>query len=603
LPLRGIARSAVSTIVTLSMVASHISPALCAAPMTRAEYEACQAGDEEGFRRAVEAITVKALEEGTKGFDYLGAVTEQWRQLGLDEVLDKRVDLAVDEVRAETSWSSLFKSLASKEKAQELATTVTERVYRSEAINSAIEQLATGVGKEVGKRIELAAHDAAAPALECLRAFVGPRYGATVAGVVSGDAERDFGVDATTGGAEISSGAVLRQSGEGIAGAAVLLIRRQLANMASRLGQRLVGSVLARLVSVVAGGIGLVLIAKDLWDLRNGVLPIIAEEMKAQATKDKVKAELASSIAEQIGDHLKDIAAKSAARVVEIWQNFRSAHMKALELAEHHEGFKSFLDTVPPGSLARLDEVTGLVLGAEGEAGILKRLDDGTLNEAVKSLSEPAMDIARETRSLDAALKWSELADDQLPKVVEYGLYRRASPDDFTKASLARVFALDDPLAIARLATVKREARDVLFDLDSTKLKTLARSLTEAELATLAGYLTGLEKGPRERVLDAVAAQPGKMRVLASERVRDAVIASADQGAAVEMMLRSQGASAATIVADFRSAWQGRVSPILLWDKHPMAIGVLALLVIVLLLMLRRLLLPRRRGSFGAQSS
>ena len=57
---------------------------------------------------------------------------------------------------------------------------------------------------------------------------------------------------------------------------AILLVRRQLANMAARIGQRLAGSILARLVSVVAGGIGLVLIAKDIWELRNGVLPIIA---------------------------------------------------------------------------------------------------------------------------------------------------------------------------------------------------------------------------------------------------------------------------------------------------------------------------------------
>ena len=33
---------------------------------------------------------------------------------------------------------------------------------------------------------------------------------------------------------------------------------------------------LGRLVSVVAGGVGLVLIAKDIWDFRHGVLPIIA---------------------------------------------------------------------------------------------------------------------------------------------------------------------------------------------------------------------------------------------------------------------------------------------------------------------------------------
>ena len=35
------------------------------------------------------------------------------------------------------------------------------------------------------------------------------------------------------------------------------------------------------------------LIAKDIWDFRYGVLPIIATEMKSADTKEKVRAELA----------------------------------------------------------------------------------------------------------------------------------------------------------------------------------------------------------------------------------------------------------------------------------------------------------------------
>jgi len=589
-------RAIISTFAVLSLVANPISPAHSAPPITRAEYEACQAADEESFRRAVQAITVKALEEATKDIDYETAVGGEWRQLGLDDILDRRVDLAVAEVREETSWAALIKSLANKETAQQLATAVAERVYRSGPVTSAIEQLATGVGKAVGKQIEVASLDAATPALECLRAFLGLRYGSMVAGAVAGEAESDFGINARAGGAEISAGAVLRQRGESISGAAILLVRRQLANMASRIGQRLVGSVLARLVSVVAGGIGLVLIAKDIWELRHGVLPIIAEEMKAQATKDKVREELTRTISQQIGEHVKEIASKAAERIVEIWQEFRRAHIKALALAERYPAFKSFLETVKPEALARLDEVVGLVLGAEGEAGILRRLDDGSLNVAVTVLPEPGMDIARETRSVEAALRWSDLAGERLDKVIEYEIHRRAKPEDFTKASLARIFNLDDPLAISRLAPVRPEARDVLFDLGPERLKSLARSLTQAELETLASYLTGLDKGPRERVLGAVAGEPGTMRILASARVRDAVISSADQSAAVDMMLRPEGAIAPRAIAeDFRSAWDGRVKPILLWEKHPAVVGAGLIALALIVLMLHRLLWPRRQ--------
>jgi hypothetical protein len=344
----------------------------------------------------------------------------------------------------------------------------------------------------------------------------------------------------------------------------------------------------------VAGGIGLVLIAKDIWELRNGVLPIIADEMKSKETKEKVKAELAQGISEQIAEHLHEIAAKSAERIVEIWQEFRRAHAQVLDLAERHAPFRSFLDGTKPEQLARLDEVTALVLAAEGESGALRRLEDGSLKEAVRILPEPAMQIARATRSIDTAMRWSDLSAGNLDKVLEYEVYRRATPDDFTKASLARLLALDDGLAVTRLASIGRDARAQLFDLDVAELKGLARSLTEAELTTLASYLTGLEPGPRERVLRTVASAPARMHVLASARVRDAVIASTDQSAAVEMMLRESGGGIDVAITDLRAAWNGRIAPVLIWEKHPVLVGAALMVALMVLLLLRRLFFARR---------
>jgi hypothetical protein len=562
--------------------------------MTRADYEACQSADEAGFRNSIEALSLKALEAGVKTVDYRASVDNQWRRLGMDDLLSKRVDLAVEEVRSETSWAGLAQSLINSEKAQAISTAVAERVYKSEAMKTAIEGLAIGVGNEVGRTLELASQDAVGPSLECLRAFLGKRYGSTVAGVVTSDVEKDFGLEAAAGRANISSGSVIQHSSEGIAGAAILLVRRQLANIAARIGQRLAGSILARLVSVAAGGVGLVLVAKDIWELRKGVLPIISDEMKSEASKDMVKAELAKTLGEQITAHLQEIASKSADRVIEIWRAFRNAHQKALELAERNEGFRKFLDTVKPEQLARLDEVVALAYGADGEAGVLKRLDNGTLNEAVRFLPEPAMTIARDTRSIDAALGWSALAGDQLPKVLEHEIYRRSAPEGFTRATLTTLLALDDHVAITRLAALAPQARDRLFGLGTEDLKRLARSFSEAELETLSRYLDGLEPGPRARVLSAIAATPGKMQSLASARVRDAVLASKDQARAVDMMLRDGSGAPEVILEDARAAWEGQISPVLIWERHPLVVGGLGLAVIFVLLMLRRLFRPRR---------
>ncbi len=96
---------------------------------------------------------------------------------------------------------------------------------------------------------------------------------------------------------------------------------------------------------------------------------------------------------------------------------------------------------------------------------MLKRLEDGTLNEAVRFMPETSMTIARDTRSIDAALGWQALAGDQLPKVIEHEIYKHATPQGFTRRTLGTLLALDDHVAITRLASLAPEARDRLFGL------------------------------------------------------------------------------------------------------------------------------------------
>lgn len=594
------ARAAVSLLAALAVASAQVAPALAKAEgMTRAEYEACQTRDEQGFRGAIEAITVRSLRSGLADFDYKAAVGEEWRKAGVDEVLDKRVDIAVEEVRSSASWGSLIQSLADSAQAQKLATAVAERVYRSDAVKDAIERLAVGVGKQVGQRMEIASQDAAEPALDCLKAYLGPRYGEAVARSVAMDAGKEMGFAPGQGDATISAGSVLKETSGGLAGAAILLVRGQLANMAERIGARLVGSILSRLVSLVAGGVGLVLIAKDIWDLRHGVLPIVATEMKSEATKEKVRDELAKAISEQIGDHVKEIGAKTAERVADVWKDFRGAHAKVLELAEGNEAFKAFLNGLKPDKLPRLDETVALVMASEGDGAVLKRQADGSLDEAVNRLPAPAMTIARETRSLDQGLKWAAVARGDLAKVLEYDIYRRAKADDFTHGSLQRLLGLSDRVAIGRMAGLDRDSRDVLLDANAD-VKSLARSLSEDELVTLARYLTGLDKGLRETVLRAVSARPAAMQALAPARVRDAILSSRDQAAAVTMMLEPTAAlDVPAVVRDFRAAAEGRINPLLVWQKHPAGVGVAAFGLLLVLALLWRLVMPRRRDPGG----
>lgn len=563
--------------------------------MTRADYEACQAGDERTFRAAVEQVTLKGLQSGVASVNFEAVVADEWRRNNLDDVLDRQVDQAVNEVKEETSWGKLLQSLASKERAQELSVAVAERVFKSEALKKALEQMATGVGRAVGKRIELATSDTAEPAMQCMQAFLGPRYGATVARVVSRDAGKEYAVDPAKGSIEVTTGRVLSESGAGLSGAVILIVRRQLANMASRVGARVVGSVLSRLVSVVAGGVGVVLIAKDIWEFRNGVLPIISAEMKSKDTKDKVRAELAKTISEQIGEGLREISGKTADRVLDIWHEFKRAHAKVLEFADNNESFRKFLGEVRPEALARLDEVVGLVLAAEGDAAVLKRLADGSLDTAVNKLPAAAIEIARENRSLEQGLRWAAIAGDDLPQVVDFEIHRRAKPETFTKAGLQQLLALKDKLAITRIAAQAPEARATLFELATGELTAMARALNESELTSLSRYMTGLEKVAAQRVLRSVADSPVRMQVLARPGVREAIASSRDQSAAVAMMLRSDVVPDPWMIADHtRLVVDGKVSPALLWEKHPVFVAALGFLALFVALILKRLLFGRR---------
>jgi hypothetical protein len=567
------------------------------AAITRAEYDNCQARTEAEFRAAIETLTQRALTKAAEQTDYKTLVAAEWRRAGFDDAIDRQVDRSVGQVRDESSWTDLLSSLASRDKAQELATTVADRVYRSDEIKKAIEDLATGVGKAMGRTIETAIVDTAEPAVQCIQSFLGPRYGRTLAAVVGRDAGREYALDPARGGAQISAGQVLTDTSGGIAGAVVLVVRRQLANMAGRIGQRLVGAVASRLVSVVAGGVGVVLIAKDIWDFRHGVLPIVASEMKSPSTKEKVQEELRKTIAEQIGDNLRDISARTADRVLEIWQEFRRAHAKVLELAETHEPFRRFVDTLKVENLPRLDEVVSLILPGEGEKGVLARLDDGTLMEAVTRLPAPAFDIGRETRSLATAMQWSAISGDRIQQVYDWELHRRAEPKTLTRQSLDRVLDIGDKTAAVRLAALTPPVRAALFELETAELKGLARALTEAELGALARYLTNLDRTTSSRILRAVAQTPSRMQMLSRAAVMDGVLASRDQGAAVDMVLRSDTVPDPFLALEHtRLIIDGRVDPRLLWEKHPVVVIGGAFATLVVLVMLKRLLFGRRRA-------
>ena len=589
-------RRLISSLTAASLILMPIASARAKAPERAASAgQLCQDQTISGFRGEVQKITETAITRGLSNVSYKALVLDGWRKNDLDKIINNEVDNAVAEVADESSWKDLVKSLAYKEKAKELAINVAERVYRSENVTKSLDSLSQGVGVAIGKRIELATLDAAAPTMRCVRAFLGNRYGQTVADIVSADTGKEFDVDPRALQADVGKGDVLVSGSGVIAGTVILMVRRTVSQMARRVGQRVVGAVLGRLVSVVAGGVGLVLIAKDIWDMRNGVLPIIAAEMKSNASNEKIREELVSVLKSQLGDQAKILSAHTADKVVAIWQEFRRVHAKVVELSLKHEGFKSFLDTVNRGDMPRLDRVAAIILANEGEAGILKRLDNGTLNEAVKKFDNDALQIAEDTNSLEQSFGWLKLTGAKLKPILEYDIHRRAKHTDFTPSGLAKTMALNDRLAITRLTDLTREARTPLFELDGEKLKKLAREFNTAELETLSRYLTGLKPAAKSRIINAVAFNPVQFRKISSTAIREAILTSEDQQAAVNLMLRTSSMmDLPNIPKDIQLAFDGRINPRLVWEKHTLPVIIIGFIGFIFFAIFWRLIFGRR---------
>jgi hypothetical protein len=81
----------------------------------------------------------------------------------------------------------------------------------------------------------------------------------------------------------------------------------------------------------------------------------------------------------------------------------------------------------------------------------------------------------------------------------------------------------------------------------------------------------------------------------AKPAVRDAVIASADQLAAVGMMLESSAVpNPSVVLAHTQLVLDGRIAPRLLWEKHAFAVMIAAVLCLLCALLLWRLLVGSR---------
>jgi hypothetical protein len=85
-------------------------------------------------------------------------------------------------------------------------------------------------------------------------------------------------------------------------------------------------------------------------------------------------------------------------------------------------------------------------------------------------------------------LNWAALAGDQWAALVDYAVFAAATPNEFSRETLAALLALEGASA-AKLMAVPAEKRSVLLALPPDALAKLAAVEPVADLDWLAGYL------------------------------------------------------------------------------------------------------------------
>ncbi len=581
-----------SAIAGLTCQAPHVALAQPAPVVTIDE---CRALNDADVRDRIRELASTSLKAELTAIDYPGLVDKYWAKDGTGARIDREVDVAIASVRADSSWIDRAYSTVSKSSATRFATAIADKAYNSEGFKGAIQELAEGVAKDAGAQIEKATAKVSNPIIACVQTALQSRYGGAIAQVFAQESQRNLDTRAEQPAVKIQTSDLVLNNAGSISGIVLIVTRRVIAQIAESIGSRIAGIVASRIVSSVAGLVGLALIAKDVYDAGEGVFPIVAERMKSDETKALIKAEIGKTIQADITQQVGNIAEETADRIYAVWLDFKQKYNRLLSLSEKNAIFAEFLKDRRLDQLSKLGQIVDILYGSEGEARILERAADGSLNKALLDLNDAGMTIAEERKSIPDALRWTAIAGQDLPRVVDLGVYRWLSPNGLSHDTLEKLLSLNDRIALARIANLDPEARELILALPGDQLRVLARRLSDRQMAALADYERRLEPTAAKRLLREVTEAPSIMSELEGEGLRQAIFDSRDQLAALNMVIHEDAGlfSYGRILKDAELVRDGAVGYRVFWERYWPSIAIAGFALLVVLSWLRRLLFGR----------
>ena len=370
----------------------------------------CRALSDADVRDRIRELASTSLKTELTAIDYAALVDKYWTKADVSARIDREVDAAVAAVRADSSWFDRAYSTVSKTSAGRYAAAVADKTYNSEGFKAALDELATGVAKDAGARIEAATAKVSNPIVACVQTALQSRYGGAVAQVFAQESQKNLEAKAEQPAIKIGTADLVLNNAASISGIVLIVTRNVIASLVESIGSRIAGVVASRIVSSVAGLIGLALIAKDIYEAGEGVFPIVSDRMKADETKAVIKDEIGKTIQADITQQVGNIAQETADRIYSVWLDFKQKYKLLLSLSEKNPAFADVLKDTRLDQLSKLGQIVEILYGSEGENRIFVRAADGSLSKALLDLGDAGLAIAADRKSINDGLVWTAVA-------------------------------------------------------------------------------------------------------------------------------------------------------------------------------------------------
>lgn len=581
-------------------------------------FEECNQVDEDRLREELNRITQTVVADEQSRLDVIAIVNRHWQNLGMDFRVDRAVDDAIELVRGDTGFWERIWSGWSVAKAEELATEVAEQAFGSEGFASRFDELSTEVANDIVKEIRIVTAKSASTALNCIQEFIGGRFSKTLEAELDRQIEAELELLKLDPDTDQSFLDILEIHSNLAGGVAVIIGTRIGAELAKRLAsvltRNIVGKILSRiLTSTLTVGIPFVgwivggaLVVIDLFNSRDGALPLIQDSFQNETVKTELQRWMAEAVSEGLRLEMPTLARNVANSAFSQWQEFRLKFARVLELAESNPRFKRILDFTDVDQLAKLSDLVALVEEYEPD-GLQDLINSGQF-EFMQTLPEEALAIYRHSGKSETLVSWANLAGDLLLKVVDYQLYLVSEVSDFAdRDALEQLLRLEDETAIFESMSLDPEGRKALLDLTTeTARSLLLADLTANQLSLLAStYLTALAPQDAELLANFVLNNPRILSLLEGDLVRDALLKSQNLLAALNFLAEGttgeQGFGGVfQALKDLAPLLSGAVPWLLFWQKNGKALSnprnlITLLGGLLLLLLVLRLAWARRR--------